>query len=186
MDMDEVLLETEERMQKAVEFFAGQLGSVRTGRASPALVEHIKVEYYGTKTPIRELCAISVPEPQLMVIRPFDPSSLKEVEKAVLKADLGIAPMNDGKILRLVMPPLTEESRRQMSGKIKDMSQEAKTSVRNIRRDANRNVDKIEKESSVPEDEAFRVREEIQELTGKYEGKLDAILDSKTKEIMEL
>ena len=110
--LDDTLLDAEERMEKAVEFFSKELAAVRTGRANPALVENIKIDYYGTKTALRELCAISIPEPRLMVIRPYDPGALEETEKALLRADLGMAPMNDGKLLRLVIPALTEETRK--------------------------------------------------------------------------
>lgn len=186
MDSDEVLLDVEERMEKAVEFFSKELGVIRTGRASSALVENIKVDYYGTKTSMRELCAISVPEPRLIVIRPFDPGVLEDVEKGILKADLGMAPMNDGKLLRLAIPPMTEETRKQMSSRIKEMAEEARTSVRNIRRDANKMVDKAQKSGDLPEDDAYRTRDDIQSLTGKYEEDIDEKLTSKVEEIMEI
>lgn len=184
--LEETLLDTEERMEKAVEFFSRELATVRTGRANPALVENIKVDYYGTKTSLRELCAISVPEPQLMVIRPYDPGALEETEKAILKADLGMAPMNDGKLLRLVMPSLTEETRKQMGARLKDISQEAKTSIRNVRRDANKSIDAGKKAGDVPEDDAFKAKDEVQELTNQYESKVDELLEKKTEEIMEV
>lgn len=186
MALDDVLLDAEERMEKAVEFFAKELETIRTGRANPALVESIKVDYYGTKTSIRELCAISVPESQLMVIRPFDPAALAEVEKAVLKSDLGIAPMNDGKFLRLVMPSLTEETRKQMSSRIKEMSEDVRTAVRNVRRDANKSIDAARKDGSIPEDDAYKGKEEIQDLTKQHEEKISYFLGKKTKEVMEL
>ena len=186
MDLDEVLLDAEERMEKAVEFFSRELSTVRTGRASPALIEHMKVDYYGTKTSLRELCAISVPEPQLMVIRPYDPGVLQDVEKAILTSDLGIAPMNDGKLLRLVMPSMTEETRKQMGTRIKRMSEEAKTSLRNIRRDSNKNISKIEKDGGAPEDEAYKAKDEVQDLTRKHEEKVSGLLEQKINEIMEV
>ena len=184
--LDDTLLDAEERMEKAVEFFSKELTSVRTGRANPALVENIKIDYYGTKTSMRELCAISIPEPRMMVIRPYDPVALEETEKAILKADLGMAPMNDGKLLRLAIPALTEETRKQMGSRIKEMSQEAKTSVRNVRRDANKSIDAARKDGSAPEDDAYKAKDEVQNFTGQYEGKIDNLLQEKIEEIMEV
>lgn len=184
--LDDTLLDAEERMEKAVEFFSKELATVRTGRANPALIENIKIDYYGTKTALRELCAISIPEPRLMVIRPYDPGALEEAEKAILKTDLGMAPMNDGKLLRLVMPALTEETRKQMSARLKDISQEAKTGIRNIRRDANKSIDVVRKDGSVPEDDAYRAKDEMQDLTNRYEGEIDELLKKKTEEVMEV
>ena len=184
--LDDTLLDAEERMEKAVEFFSKELTAVRTSRANPALVENIKIDYYGTKTSVRELCAISIPEPRLMVIRPYDPGALEETEKALLKADLGMAPMNDGKLLRLAIPALTEETRKQMSARIKEMSQEAKTSIRNVRRDANKSIDAARKNGSAPEDDAYKAKDEIQNLTNQYEKKIDGLLEKKIEEVMEV
>lgn len=184
--LDDTLLDAEDRMEKAVEFFSKELSTVRTGRANPALVENIKVDYYGTKTAVRELCAISVPEPRLIVIRPYDPGALEETEKAILKADLGMAPMNDGKLLRLVIPALTEETRKQMSARIKEISQEAKTAVRNVRRDANKEIDAARKDGSAPEDDAYKAKDEVQNFTNQYEGKIDNLLEKKIEEVMEV
>jgi ribosome recycling factor len=186
MDLDETLLDAEERMEKAVEHFSRELDTVRTGRANPALVEGLKVDDYGTKTSLRELCALSIPEPRLIVIRPYDPNALSDVEKAIQKSDLGIPPMNDGKLLRLVIPPLTEETRRQLATRIKEMSQEAKTAVRNIRRDANKAIDAAQKDGSAPEDDAYKAKDDVQDLVKEYEGKIDEFLEKKTEEVMEV
>lgn len=184
--LDDTLLDAEERMEKAVEFFSKELTAVRTGRANPALVENIKIDYYGAKTALRELCAISIPEPRLMVIRPYDPGALEETEKAILRADLGMAPMNDGKLLRLAIPALTEETRKQMSARIKEMSQEAKTSIRNVRRDANKSIDAAQKSGETPEDDAYKAKDEVQKLTDQYEGAIDNLLQKKVEEVMEV
>jgi ribosome recycling factor len=186
MDLDETLLDTEERMEKAVEHFSRELDTVRTGRANPALVEGLKVDYYGTKTDLRELCALSIPEPRLIVIRPYDPNALGDVEKAIQKSDLGIAPMNDGKLIRLVIPPLTEESRKQLATRVREMSQDAKTAVRNIRRDANKAIDSAQKDGGIPEDDAYKTKDDVQNLVKEYEAKIDELVEKKTEEIMEV
>lgn len=173
------------KMTKALEVLSGELKTVRTGRASPALVENIKVEYYGAPTPLKGLANISAPEPQLLIVKPFDPSSLAEINKAIQKADIGLNPQNDGKVLRIAVPPLSGERRKQMAQSIKEAGETQRVAVRNVRRDANKRADDEEKAKKIPEDEKFRVKEEIQKLTEKHEKQIDELLAKKTKEILE-
>ena len=180
-----LITEAEQKMNKAIEVMAGELKVVRTGRASPALVETVKVDYYGAPTPIRSLATISAPEPQLLVVKPFDPSSLGEIEKAIQKADIGLNPQNDGKVLRIAVPPLSEERRRQIAGMVKEVAENQRGVIRNIRRDANRKIDSDEKEKKISEDEKFRLRDAAQKLTHTYEERIGDLLEKKTKEVME-
>jgi len=186
MPVDDVLLEAEEKMEKAAAHLAEEYRGVRTGRASSGLVEHIKVDYYGSPTPLKQLANIGTPEPQLIVIKPYDPGSLKDVEKALLTSDLGITPHNDGKVIRLQIPPLSEERRRHLTQLAKDMAEEAKLSIRNVRRDANKVLDQEKKDGTIPEDEMYRGREEVQKLTDEYEEKVNAHLKKKSDEIMQI
>src|SRR5919109_5149590 len=145
MTSDEILFDGEERMEKAVEHFRDELKGLRTGRATPALVDSIKVEYYGSPTPLKQIAQISTPDPQQIVIRPFDQSALKDIEKAIRSSDLGMSPNNDGKMIRLIVPPMSGEQRQKMVTRIKKSSEEAKVAIRNIRRDANKQLDQAEK-----------------------------------------
>ncbi len=186
MDYDEILLDTEERMEKALEVLHSELRSMRTGRAHPGLVELIKVDYYGTPTPLKQLSNISAPEADLLVVKPFDPSSLGDIEKGILKSDVGITPMNDSKVLRLRIPPLSEERRKQLVQRAKELGEESRVSLRNIRRDANRHSDQLQKDGGLSEDELHRLKDEIQQLTKKKEGTVDEDLKRKTEELMEI
>lgn len=180
-----LLTDVEKKMNKAIEVMTGELKGVRTGRASPALVENVKVDYYGAPTPLRSLANIAAPEPQLLVVKPFDPSSLGEIEKSIQKADIGLNPQNDGKVLRIAIPPLSEERRTQIATLVKEVAENQKGVIRNIRRDANKKIDGEEKEKKISEDEKFRLREEAQKLTDKFESKIGELLEKKTKEVME-
>jgi ribosome recycling factor len=188
MPVDDILIDAEDRMEKAVKVLEERFSAFRTGRASATIVESVKVEYYGAATPLKGIATISVLGPQMIVIKPYDPSALKEIEKAILASEIGITPQNDGKLIRLAVPPLSEERRRQLASSAKELAEETKVSVRNIRRDANKGIDgeKNDKKSSVGEDEAFAAREEVQELTKKFEGAVDDLLERKTTEIMEI
>ncbi|MHC5036299.1 MAG: ribosome recycling factor [Planctomycetota bacterium] len=186
MDYDEILLDCEERMEKAVEVMSKEMKGIRGGRATPGLVEGVRVEYYGSPTPLKQLATISVPDPRLLVIKPFDPTSLKEIEKAIQKADVGLTPNNDGKLLRISIPPLSEERRKQLATLSRDKGEEAKIAIRNVRRDANRHADQAEKEKTLSEDQAFSLKEEIQNLTKEYENKVAEALEKKEKDIMEI
>jgi len=184
MPVDEISFEAEEKMERTVDVLKAEFKGIRTGRASPALVEHIKVQYYGAPTPLRQIANISTPDPQLISIRPYAPSALKDIEKAILASELGITPSNDGKAIRLGIPPLSEERRKQLCHHVKRMAEEAKVSIRNVRRDANKHVDKEEDDSVLSEDDAKRAKKEIQDLTDKYEGLVEEALERKTQEIM--
>jgi ribosome recycling factor len=183
--LDDVLLDCEDRMDKAVKVFRDELRGLRTGRATPALVEHIKVNYYGNPTPLRSLASISCPEPMMILIRPFDPAALKEIERAIQTSDLGLSPNNDGKVIRLVLPPLSVERRKQLVYRVRELAEQARIAIRNVRRDANKDIDRLEKEGLISEDNRNRAREEIQELTKKHEEMVNELAEQKCKEIME-
>ncbi len=185
MPTDDILLECEERMDKVAEYFHKEVRGIRTGRASPALVEYIKVDYYGTPTELRQLASIAVPQPDLIIIKPFDPGSVKEIDKALQTSGLGITPNVDGKIIRLPLPALSTERRQQLAGQLKKLAEEARVAIRNVRRDANKAADKEQKDSALTEDQAEKCKEDIQALTDQYTAKVDEILAEKDKEVME-
>lgn len=184
--IDDLLKETEARMKKAVEVLQGDLATIRTGRASPALIEKVRVDYYGTPTPLNQLAAISVPEPRLMVVRPYDPTSLAEIERAILKSDLGLTPVNDGKVIRLPIPRLTEERRQELVRVVGRRLEEARVAIRNCRRDALRDLREMEKEKLISEDEHYRAREDMQKLTDNYVERVDEVGRAKETEIKEV
>ncbi|MEZ6065952.1 MAG: ribosome recycling factor [Planctomycetaceae bacterium] len=185
MDQDEILLDAEERMDKAVSYFHDQLSGIRTGRANPGLVDSIKVDYYGSPTPLKQLAQISVPEPQQIVIRPFDAGVLGDIAKAIQSSDAGLAPNSDGRLIRLNVPPLSTERRREMATRINKFAEEARVAIRNIRRDANKHADTAQKEKTFSEDDATSVKDQVQELTKTHEGKVNDLAKAKEKEIME-
>jgi len=185
MAMDEILLEVEEKMEAAAEFLKKEFRGVRTGRASAGLVEHIKVNYYGSPTDLRQLAGISTPEAALIVIKPFDPNSLKDIERGIQASELGVTPSSDGKVIRLALPALSMERRQQLSGQIKKMAEAARVTVRNARRDGNKEVEKQETDKELTEDDARKAKDEIQKLTEQYEKRITEILDAKTAEIQE-
>jgi ribosome recycling factor len=184
--IDDLLKEIEARMKKAEEVLQGDLATMRTGRASPALVEKLRVDYYGTPTPLNQLAAISVPEPRLMIIRPYDPTSLSEIEKAILKSDLGLTPLNDGKVIRLPIPRLTEERRQELVRIVGRRVEEARVAIRNCRRDGLQDLREMEKEKLISEDEHYRAREDMQKLTDKYVERVDEVGRAKEAEIKEV
>jgi len=186
MAMDEILLEVEEKMETAVDYLRTELRGIRTGRASAGLVDHIKVDYYGSPTDLRQLATIATPEATLIVIKPFDPSSLKEIEKAIYASDVGITPAVDGKVIRLVVPPLSGERRKQLVSQIKKMAEQTRVVIRNARRDGNKDVDHQQKDGELTEDDAKRGKDDIQKLTDDYEKQVTDILDAKTEELEEL
>jgi ribosome recycling factor len=185
MAMDEILMDVEEKMDGAADYLRKEYRGIRTGRASSGLVEHIKVDYYGSPTDLRQLASISTPEATLIVIKPFDPGSIKEIDRAIQASDLGITPSSDGKVIRLAIPPLSTERRQQIATQLKKMAEATRVTIRNARRDGNKEVDRQEKEAELTEDQAKEAKEEIQKLTGQYESKIDEILEAKTKEIQE-
>ena len=183
--MDEILLDVEEKMESAIDYLRKEFRGLRTGRASGALVEHIKVEYYGSQTDLRQLATISAPEANLIIIKPFDPSGLKDIERAILAGNIGITPSNDGKVIRLIVPPLSIERRNQIAGQVKKMAEASRVTIRNARRDGNKEADKMQKASELTEDDAKKAKDEIQKLTDKYEKSVTELSDAKTKEIQE-
>lgn len=185
MDQDEILMDAEERMEKAVDHLKSSLTGIRTGRANPGLVDSIKVEYYGSPTPLKQIANVSVPEPQQIMIRPFDVSSLGEIAKAIQNSDLGMAPNNDGRVVRLNVPALSTERRQQMVGRVKELAEEARISIRNIRRDGNKHADQAEKDKSMSEDDRDTTKDMVQDLTKKYESLVNTSAENKEKEVMD-
>jgi ribosome recycling factor len=185
MSSDEILLDAEERMEKAANFFRDELRGLRTGRATPALVDSIRVEAYGSPMPLKALASINTPDPQQIIIRPFDAGNLKEIEKAIRSSDLGLSPNNDGKLIRLQVPPMSGEQRKKMVQRIRKLEEEAKVSIRNVRRDANKGLEAAEKAGELTEDELDRNKEEVQKLTKQYEDQVTEMADRKSKEVME-
>ena len=182
----EALADAEERMKGAITALEQNLATIRTGRASPALVERLMVEYYGTPTPLQQLATISAPEPRLLTIKPFDPSSLKDIERGLLASDLGLTPNNDGKLIRLNIPPLTEERRKELIKVVHHRLEEARVAVRNIRRAAHDDLREFEKEKVISEDDLRRGETDLQKLTDKYIEKVDEHGKRKEAEIKEI
>jgi ribosome recycling factor len=185
MNADEILLDVEERMEKAVDKLKHDLAGIRTGRANPGLVDSLRVEAYGSPTPLKQLASVGAPEPTQIVIRPFDPGTLKDIEKAILASGLGLTPMNDGKLIRLNVPALSTETRRKLVGRIKELTEEAKVAIRNVRRDGNKHADQGEKDKTLSEDDSENVKEEIQELTKRFENRSSELAKAKEAEVME-
>ncbi|MCA9257786.1 MAG: ribosome recycling factor [Planctomycetales bacterium] len=185
MTSDEILLDAEERMEKAVAKLKDDLTGIRTGRANPGLVDTLRVEAYGSPTPIKQIASVSAPEPTQIVIRPFDPSVIKDIERGIINSDLGLAPNSDGKVIRLNIPPLSGEVRKTMVSRTKDLAEEAKVAIRNIRRDANKHADQAEKDKEMTEDDRDQVKEQVQELTKKYEGSCSDMAKAKEAEVLE-
>lgn len=186
MGVKDVVVQTENSMKKAVDSVLREFSEVRTGRAHPGLVEEMHVDYYGVSTPLKQMAAISSPDPSSLVIQPWDPSALADIEKAILGSKLGITPNNDGKIIRLVVPPLSEERRKEMAKVVKDMAEKGRVSLRTIRRESNEKIVKLKKDSVISEDDSFKGQEEIQKLTDKHIKEIDAALEKKTKELMTI
>jgi ribosome recycling factor len=182
----DLVKETKGRMEKTVEALREDLQGIRTGRASPALIEKLMVEYYGVPTPLQQLAAISAPEPRLLTIRPWDAATMSHIEKAILKSDLGLTPTNDGKIIRLSIPKLTEERRRDLVKIVARRVEEGRIAVRNLRRDAIEDLREIEKEGLISEDEMYQGRDEIQEVTDDFIKQVDDVGSAKEAEIMEV
>jgi len=184
MPLDDILLECEEHMEKATEHVKQELKGIRTGRASPALVEHMKVDYYGSMTDLKSIAAIMVPEATQLLIKPFSPQDIKAIEKAINDSKIGLTPHSDGRQIRLTLPPLSQERRLQLAGQCKGFAEAAKVAIRNARRDANKILETEEKGGLVAEDDAKHGKEQIQELTKQYETKVDELIEHKRQEIM--
>lgn len=184
--LKEIYKETEARMKGAIQALDEDLSGIRTGRASPALIERLQVEYYGTPTPLIQLASISVPEPRSLLIKPFDASSLKAIERAILASDLGLTPNNDGKSIRLNLPPLTEERRRDLVKVVHNRVEEARVAARNVRRDSIRDLREFEQEKLISEDDLKKGEEELQKITERYIEEINAAGERKEKEILEV
>ncbi|OHB79276.1 MAG: ribosome recycling factor [Planctomycetes bacterium RBG_16_55_9] len=176
--------DTESKMKKAVEILHDELKTVRSGKASTGLVENIKADFYGTPTPLKQMATLATPQMDMIVIKPFDPSSISQIEKAIKASDLSIAPIVDGKVIRLNVPALSEERRRQLVQQAKQTGEQAKVSIRNMRRDANKHLEKQEKDKVITEDDLDKARKQIDDLTKQYIDKIDALIKSKSDEIM--
>lgn len=185
MSADEILMDVEERMEKALGVLKHALTGIRTGRANPGLVDSLRVEVYGSQTPIKQLASIGAPEPQQIVIRPFDPGTIKDIEKAIIASGLGFNPQSDGRMIRINVPALSTETRRKLVARIKELAEEAKVAVRNVRRDGNKAAEQAEKDKALSEDERDSTKEEIQELTKTYEEKANSMAKAKETEVME-
>jgi len=185
MSADDILLGADERMEKALHMLKTTLAGIRTGRANPGLVDSLRVEAYGTSTPIKQLATVGAPEPTQIVIRPYDLGTLKDIEKAIIASDLGFNPQNDGRLIRINVPPLSNEQRKKMVARIKDLTEEAKIAIRNIRRDANKALDQAEKAKELSEDDRDGMKEEIQEATKKFETRATELAKAREQEVMD-
>ena len=184
--IEEVLQETKERMAKSETAFDKELSKVRTGRASQSMLDSVMVDYYGTQTPLPQMATVSIPESRLITVKPWDVSAINNVEKAILKANLGLTPSNDGKLIRIAIPPLTEERRKEIVKSVAKTCEEYKVAVRNIRRDANEMLKDLQKEGEISEDDSFKAQKLVQESTDAAVKKLDDIFAKKEKEILEV
>ncbi len=185
MSIEEIALEAEERMEKSIALLGDQFKGIRTGRASTGLVESIRVEYYGSPTPLKQLANLSTPEPQQILIRPFDASIVGDIIKAIQTSDLGLTPNSDNKVIRLNVPNLSVEQRKKLVSRVKELAEEARIAIRNIRRDANKSADQETADKILTEDDQARCKEEIQSLTKRFEGKVNDLADKKAAEILE-
>jgi len=183
---DQILSETKDSMKKAVEHFEKEVKGLRSGRATPAMVENIRVEYYGSKMPLNQVASISVPDPRSIVVKPFDVNSIKEIEKAIQISEVGITPQNDGKIIRLQVPMFSEEQRHKLVAHVKDLAEQSRVSLRNVRRDNIKAAETAKKDSQLTEDDLKSIKDEIQDILKENEKNIDKVLDDKSKEIMEL
>jgi ribosome recycling factor len=185
-DIDKIISEADHRMKKAIQVLRDEFLTVRTGRASTALVERVTVSYYGTQTPLNQLATISAPEPRMLTVQPYDKTVINEMEKAIMQSDLGITPSNDGNLIRLPIPPLTEERRKDLIKVVKHMAEESRVAIRNVRRDANEHLKALKKDKHMSEDEERRAEDEMQKKTDKYIEEIDHMLKQKETEIMEV
>ncbi len=186
MEADEILMTTEERMEGAVSHLGSELSGIRSGRASPALVDKLSVDAYGAQAPLGQLGQIGCPEPRQILIKPYDPSIIKDIERAIQASDLGLNPSSDGKVIRLTLPPLSEERRKQLVKVVKDNGEKTNISIRNVRRDANKEADAAKNDKTLTEDDLKRIKDDIQDLTKKFEGKVSELVAKKTDELMEV
>jgi ribosome recycling factor len=186
MSSTEIQTETKRKMEKTLEIMKDELKSIRTGRATPGLVENIKISCYGSLTPLKQLANITAPEAQLIIISPYDPSILKDIEKTIQQSELGLTTNSDGKVIRIPIPPLSGDRREKIVAQIKELTEENKISIRNIRREANKHIDKEEKDSILTEDEAKKAKDQIQKFTHDNEARLNELLKQKSEEILKI
>ncbi|WP_153731308.1 ribosome recycling factor [Sporosarcina obsidiansis] len=182
----EIMNQTSERMEKAHSAFSRQLASIRAGRANASLLDRISVMYYGAPTPLNQMAGISVPEPRLLVVQPYDKTTIGDIEKAIMKSDVGITPSNDGSVIRLAVPALTEDRRKELVKEVKREAEDAKVAIRNVRRDSNEDLKKIEKDGEITEDELRRYTDQVQKLTDDFIEKIDQTAKDKENEILEI
>ncbi|MBU6175740.1 MAG: ribosome recycling factor [Planctomycetes bacterium] len=184
MTVEDILLDAEERMEKALGVLKNNLAGIRTGRATPGLLDSVKVTVYGSATPLKQLASVGAPEPQQLVIRPFDPSTIKDIEKAIVASELGLNPQNDGRIIRINIPPLSTDVRKKLVARIKELAEETRVSIRNVRRDANKAAETAEKDKVISEDDRDKTKEEIQELTKQYENSVGDLAKNREADVM--
>jgi ribosome recycling factor len=184
--IDEAMKQADQKMQKAIEVAREEFGGVRTGRASPQLLQRLTVDYYGSQTPLQQLASFSVPEPRLLVIHPYDRNAMSSIEKAIMTSDLGLNPSNDGTVIRLNFPPLTEERRKELTKIVRERAEEGRVSVRNVRRHTKDEIEKDIKAGKVSEDDGHRAEKELQKLTDKYVAEIDHMLERKEHELTEV
>jgi ribosome recycling factor len=185
MPQDKLVRELKEKMQKTLKVLQDELRGMRTGRATPALVENIRVNYYGNPTPLRQIASISAPEMALIVIKPYDISSIGEIQKAIQSSDIGINPSSDGKLVRLSLPPLSDERRKQLAGRAKESAEKARVSLRSLRRDVNKDVEKLKKDGRLGEDDMYRLKDRVQDTLKEFEDEIEKMLNAKVKELLE-
>ncbi len=185
MAVDEIILDTEERMEKAIEVLRKNLSGIRTGRANPGLVDSLRVDVYGSPTPIKQVASVGAPEPSQIVIRPYDQGIIKEIEKSIVAADLGFNPQSDGRVIRINIPPLSTDVRKKMVARIKELCEEAKVAIRNVRRDGNKAAEQAEKEKTISEDQRDDLKDQIQELTRKYEETASEAAKTRETDVMD-
>lgn len=184
--LKEILKQSQDKMEKTISVLKKELGSMKAGKANPAMLDKISVEYYGTQTPINQLANVSSPEPRVLLIQPWDKNSIKDIERAILQSDLGLNPSNDGSVIRLLIPELTEETRKQIVKKVKKTGEESKIAIRSIRREGNDKIKRLKKENEITEDDATNAEDEIQKITDKHIKNIDEIVSNKEKEVMSI
>ena len=185
MVTEAILFDAEERMEKALEILKNSLAGIRTGRANPGLVDSVRADVYGSPTPIKQIASVGAPEPTQIVIRPYDTNTIKDIEKAIIASELGFNPQNDGRVIRINIPPLSTEVRKKMVARIKELGEESKVAIRNIRRDANKSVDQAEKDKQVSEDQRDDLKQNVQDLTKKFEDQVTDLTKQREKEVMD-
>lgn len=178
--------EAEERMDQSLKHLRAELGSIRTGRASPAMLDNVRVDYYGSQTPLNQVASVGAPQADLLVVQPFDPSTIDDIERGIMQANLGLNPSNDGQTIRVPVPPLSEERRKELVEKAGDLGEEAKISIRNIRRDAKNEIRDLQESENLSEDVRYDAEEELQEITDRHTERVDRFLEKKEKEIMQV